>query len=472
VYERPLAPPSWLPGLHDDAPTFDPVPEHLGECFARVLGSPNVASKRWVFEQYDSLVQGNTLAGPGGDAALVRIEGSLRALAVSTDGNGRYGFLDPYLGGAHAVAEAARNVACTGARPVAATNCLNFGSPERAEIMGQFRDTVDGMADACQVLGTPVTGGNVSFYNQTGELAVHPTPVVGVLGVIDDVTRRTSMAFREEGQLIYLLGDTHEEFGGSAWAQVVHDHLGGLPPRVDLARERLLAEILVAASRDGMIDAAHDLSDGGLIQAVTESCLKGGRGARLVTPDGLSPFTFLFSESAGRAVLAVPRGEETRFTDMCGARGMPATRIGVVDGDAIEVQDAFRRYFIPDSMRIVVVGPRQALLAAEIGAGNVRFHGRLLPDVAFRALPHHRVQVRNVVAPVRFVAQVGTVERHVRVQAGPRQRRIASRHAPQEASTRVHAVRVHQVGHGDDQLLPGDGVVVPEESEVPAEAGS
>jgi len=213
--------------------------------------------------------------------------------------------------------------------------------------MWQFAEAIRGLADACQQLGTPVTGGNVSLYNQTGEVAIHPTPVVAVLGVIVDVARRTPVAFQEEGQLLYLLGDTHEEFGGSAWSQVVHDHLGGLPPKVDLERERLLGEILISASRDGMIDSAHDLSDGGLIQAVVESALLGGKGARLVVPDGLDAFTFLFSESAGRAVVAVPRSEELRFNDMCGARGLPVTRIGVVDGDesdataVVEVQGEF-----------------------------------------------------------------------------------------------------------------------------------
>jgi phosphoribosylformylglycinamidine synthase subunit PurL len=207
--------------------------------------------------------------------------------------------------------------------------------------MWQFAEATRGLADACQVLGTPVTGGNVSLYNQTGDQAIHPTPVVAVLGVIDDVARRTPIGFAEPGQLLYLLGETREEFGGSAWAQVAHDHLGGMPPAVDLERERLLADILISASRDGMVDAAHDLSDGGLAQALAESCLRGGNGARVVLPDGLDAFTFLFSESAGRAVVAVPRSEELRFTDMCGARGLPAARIGVVDGDAIEVQGVF-----------------------------------------------------------------------------------------------------------------------------------
>ncbi|CAM5369178.1 Phosphoribosylformylglycinamidine synthase subunit PurL [Streptomyces tendae] len=179
--------------------------------------------------------------------------------------------------------------------PFAVSDCLNFGSPEDPAVMWQFAEAVRGLADGCQQLGTPVTGGNVSLYNQTGEAAIHPTPVVAVLGVIDDVARRTPVAFQEEGQLLYLLGDTREEFGGSAWSQVIHDHLGGLPPKVDLERERLLGEILISASRDGMIDSAHDLSDGGLVQAVVESALLGGKGARLVVPDGLDAFTFLFS---------------------------------------------------------------------------------------------------------------------------------------------------------------------------------
>lgn len=165
--------------------------------------------------------------------------------------------------------------------------------------------------------------------------------MVAVLGVIDDVTRRTPSAFAEEGQLLYLLGDTADELGGSAWSQVVHEHLGGLPPKVDLDREKLLGDILIAASRDGMIDAAHDLSDGGLGQALVESCLKGGHGARIIVPEGQDPFVFLFSESAGRAVVAVPRSEELRFNDMCTARGLPATRIGVVDGDVLDVQGQF-----------------------------------------------------------------------------------------------------------------------------------
>lgn len=273
--------------------------EELKDQVLKLVSSPNQASKSWITSQYDHFVQGNTVLAQPEDSGMIRIdEETGLGVAIATDGNGRYAKLDPYAGAQLALSEAYRNVATTGAKPLAVSDCLNFGSPEDPAVMWQFAEAIRGLADACQQLGTPVTGGNVSLYNQTGEVAIHPTPVVAVLGVIDDVARRTPVAFQEEGQLLYLLGDTHEEFGGSAWSQVVHDHLGGLPPKVDLERERLLAEILISASRDGMIDSAHDLSDGGLIQAVVESALQGGKGARLIVPDGLDAFTFLFSESA------------------------------------------------------------------------------------------------------------------------------------------------------------------------------
>ncbi|MGW1495750.1 phosphoribosylformylglycinamidine synthase subunit PurL [Streptomyces sp. NPDC002402] len=345
TYHRPYARPSWQDALQADDANKLPRPtgsEELREQVLALVSSPNQASKSWITDQYDRFVQGNTVLAQPEDAGMIRIDAeSNLGVAMATDGNGRYAKLDPYTGAQLALAEAYRNVAASGARPLAISDCLNFGSPEDPDVMWQFAEVTRGLADGCLQLGTPVTGGNVSLYNQTGEVAIHPTPVVAVLGVIDDVNRRTPIAFAEEGQLLYLLGDTREEFGGSAWSQVIHDHLGGLPPAVDLDREKLLGEILISASRDGMIDAAHDLSDGGLIQAVVESCLRGGTGARLIVPDGLDAFTFLFSESAGRAVVSVPRSEELRFNDMCGARGLPVTRIGVVDGDEVDVQGEF-----------------------------------------------------------------------------------------------------------------------------------
>ena len=276
---------------------------------------------------------------------MVRIdEETGRGVAISTDASGRYTYLDPYNGAQLALAEAFRNVAVSGAKPSAVSNCLNFGSPEDPAVMWQFSQAVRGLADGCAELGIPVTGGNVSFYNQTGSTAILPTPVVAVLGVIDDVRRRIPNGIgTEPGETLILMGDTLDEFDGSIWSQVQHDHLGGVPPKVDLQRERLLSDILIAASRDGLVSAAHDLSEGGLIQAVAEAALAGETGCRILLPEGADPFVWLFSESTGRVLVAVPRSEETRFTGMLTARQMPWTRIGVVDqgSDELEVQDQF-----------------------------------------------------------------------------------------------------------------------------------
>jgi phosphoribosylformylglycinamidine synthase subunit PurL len=274
---------------------------------------------------------GNTVLAQPEDAGLVRLdETSTRGVALATDGNGRYTRLDPYAGAQLALAEAYRNVATTGARPIAVTNCLNFGSPEDPGVMWQFAEAVRGLADGCQVLGTPVTGGNVSFYNQTGSTAILPTPVIGVLGVIDDVTRRTAQAFTHDGDLVYLLGDTRDEFGGSEW-HAMHGFLGGRPPAVDFAREQVLADVLITAAREGLVDAAHDLSEGGLAMALVETCLRGNTGVRIELPEGADPFVTLFSESTGRAVVSVARANETAFAELCADRGLPCHRIGRVD---------------------------------------------------------------------------------------------------------------------------------------------
>ena len=338
VYERPYTRPQWQDELQ--APSTLTRPEtgaELRTTLLMMLASPNLCSRAWVTDQYDRYVRGNTVLAQPEDAGVVRIdEETGLGMALATDANGRYAQLDPYAGAQLALAEAYRNVAVVGARPLAVTNCLNFGSPEDPAVMWQFAEAVRGLADACAALGVPVTGGNVSFYNQTGSTAVLPTPVVGVLGVLDDVARRTPSGFRTAGQMIYLLGTTRDEFGGSEWAHVVHGHLGGLPPAVDLDAEWQLAEILINASRDGLVDAAHDVSDGGLSQALVESCLRHGLGARVWVPDEIDPFVFLFAESAARAIVAVPRSEEVRFTDMCTARRFPHQRIGVIDDGAGE----------------------------------------------------------------------------------------------------------------------------------------
>jgi len=356
VYQRPVARPESQDHLTADSSRTLRRPrtgEELHATLLALLASPALCSRAFITDQYDRYVRGNTVLAEHADGGVLRIdEQTGRGIAISTDASGRYTQLDPYTGAQLALAEAHRNVAVTGATPVAVTNCLNFGSPEDPCVMWQFSQAVRGLADGCAALGIPVTGGNVSFYNQTGSTAILPTPVVGVLGVIDDVTRRIPTGLgAEPGETLLLLGDTHDEFDGSVWAQVTGDHLGGVPPKVDLAREKLLAEVLTAASRDGLVSAAHDLSEGGLIQAVVEAALAGETGCRILLPEefqeGDGPFVFLFSESAGRVLVAVPRTEESRFTAMCEARGLPAVRIGVVDqgpqgGEAaVEVQGQF-----------------------------------------------------------------------------------------------------------------------------------
>ncbi len=352
TYHRPLERPAYLDALQADTPHTLARPQDGDGAKAdllTLLASPNLCDKSWVTDQYDRYVLGNTALAMPDDAGVVRVdEETGRGVAISTDCNGRFAKLDPYTGAQLALAESYRNVATAGATPLAVTDCLNFGSPEDPGVMWQFREAVRGIAEGCKTLGIPVTGGNVSFYNQTGDVAIHPTPVIGVLGVMDDVARRTPSGWKTPGQVIYLLGATRDELAGGEWANVVHGHLGGLPPAVDLAAEQLLGDILVNASRDGLVDAAHDLSDGGLAIALAEATMRYGVGARIwldavCERDGIDPFTALFSESTARAVVAVPRSEEVRFTDMCTARGQVHARIGVVDDetDGLDVQGQF-----------------------------------------------------------------------------------------------------------------------------------
>ncbi|WP_032376372.1 phosphoribosylformylglycinamidine synthase subunit PurL [Rhodococcoides fascians] len=348
VYNRPVQRPDTQDDLVANTTASLQRPEtgdELRATLLKMIGSPQLCSRRFITEQYDRYVRGNTVLAENADAGVIRIdEKTGRGIALATDASGRYTALDPYRGAQLALAEAFRNVAVTGATPKAVTNCLNFGSPEDPSVMWQFQQAVRGLADGCVTLGIPVTGGNVSFYNQTGAEPILPTPVVGVLGVIDDVHRRIPTGLGlEPGETLILLGETYDEFDGSIWSQVEHDHLGGVPPKVDLAREQLLADILLSSSRDGLVSAAHDLSEGGLAQAVVEAALAGETGCRIIVPDGADPFVTLFSESSGRVLVAVPRTEETRFTGMCTARGLPWTRIGVVDegSDSIEVQGQF-----------------------------------------------------------------------------------------------------------------------------------
>jgi phosphoribosylformylglycinamidine synthase len=305
-----------------------------------LMGSPGLADKSWVTEQYDRYVRGDTVLAMPEDGGLIRVdETSGLGIALATDGNGRYCRLDPYLGTQLVLSEAYRNVAVTGARPLAVTNCLNFGSPEDPAVMWQFAEAVRGLADGCAALGVPVTGGNVSFYNQTGTTAIHPTPVVGVLGVHDDVRRRLSIGFPAGGGQIVLLGRTRAEFGGSAWAHVRHGHLGGVPPAPDLAAEQRLASLLAAAAAGGLLAAAHDLSDGGLAVALAESCLQGRTGCRVWLPG--DPFTWLFSESAARAIVTVRPGAEAQFAVLYTGHQVPGYAVGWAGGAELAVEECF-----------------------------------------------------------------------------------------------------------------------------------
>jgi phosphoribosylformylglycinamidine synthase len=275
---------------------------------------------------------GNTILAQPEDSGMIRVdEKTGLGVAVSTDCNARFAALDPYKGAQLALAESYRNVAVTGAKPLAVTNCLNFGSPEDPAVMWQFEQAVTGLADACLEMGTPVTGGNVSFYNQTGEVAIHPTPVIGVLGVIDNVERRTPMAWGLDGELVYVLGTTRDELAGSEWAHAIHAHLGGHPPVLDLQAEITLAEILVAGSAQQLFSAAHDVSEGGIAQTIAEMAMRSGVGVRLEVPTGLDAFTFLWSESATRAVVVVPQNKNDEFLDLCESKSFPVIKIGAVD---------------------------------------------------------------------------------------------------------------------------------------------
>jgi phosphoribosylformylglycinamidine synthase len=334
VYERPYARPDWQDRVQADGVDFLTRPssgQELAETLLALVGSPNLCDKSWVTDQYDRYVRGNSVLAQPEDAGLLRIdEQTGLGVALATDCNGRFAYLDPYVGAQLALAEAYRNVATTGARPVAITDCLNFGSPEDPSVMWQFSQAIDGLVDGCRALGTPVTGGNVSFYNQTGETAILPTPVVGVLGVIDDVSKRVPIGFAAQGDVIVLLGETRDELAGSVWADVVHDHLGGRPPVVDFDHERRLAELMIGLGQRGLLASAHDLADGGLAQGVVESSLRKGFGAVIELPSDADPFVSLFSESAGRVLVSLSEDQFPGLIELAEQCGIAHTRLGLV----------------------------------------------------------------------------------------------------------------------------------------------
>ncbi|HTM03349.1 MAG TPA: phosphoribosylformylglycinamidine synthase subunit PurL [Vicinamibacterales bacterium] len=341
VYRRPMQEPAYLREARRLSLDSLGQPLVARDALRALLAAPNVASKRWVYRQYDHMVRTNTLVVPGMGAGVVRVKETHRALALSTDCNGRFVYLDPYRGAQLAVAEASRNVACAGGLPIGATNCLNFGNPQKPEIMWQFAKAVEGMGAACRALDIPITGGNVSLYNETDGSAVLPTPVLGVVGLIENADRVVRRAFREAGEVIVLLGESRAELGGSEYLHVVHGLIRGVPPALDLEREAALQRLLVEGAASGLIRSAHDCAEGGLAITIAESCFDTGLGASIDVP-GLEAGHFgdvvtLFGESASRVVVSVRAQQAAELLALARKAGVPAAAIGTVGGGAVRM---------------------------------------------------------------------------------------------------------------------------------------
>ncbi len=337
----------------------------------RLLSSPTIASKEWAYRQYDSTVRTNTVIGPGGDAAVIRVRGTRKALAIKTDCNGRYVYLDPRVGGRIAVAEAARNVAAAGARPMAITNCLNFGNPRRPEVYYQLSEAIAGMGEACSALSTPVTGGNVSLYNESPSGAVYPTPVIGMIGLVNDVDHITRADFRTEGDAIVLFGDCTNDLGGSEYLARVHGVVAGSPPACDLQVERATIDALLECIEGGLVSSAHDCSDGGLAVALAECCMMNrgrqyGADVTLAFPADVASRAMLFGEAQARFVLSTSSVSEV--VAIARARNVPARRIGTVTASA-------------DGLRITT---NDRVLAADIASVSAAYHGAI-PAIMSRA---------------------------------------------------------------------------------------
>ncbi len=349
VYSRP----AWPLPEYEENRRLDlsglPLPKEYGSILLTLLASPTIGWKGRVWERYDHMLYLNTVVVPGSDAVVLRLPGGRRGIAVSCDGSGRYTFLDPYRGGALAVAEAARNVACSGAEPVALTNCVNFGNPERPEIMWQFAETLRGMRDAAIALGTPVTGGNVSFYNETTGRSIFPTPIVGVVGIVEEIAHVTRQGFTRAGDTILLLGETREELGGSEYLTLIHGRVQGEPPLPDLALEKAVQRVCLRAIREGLVHAAHDCSEGGLAVALAECCLSGREplGAEVSLSGDVRPDALLFGESASRILLAVPEAHVPRVRATAEKERVPLSVLGRTGGDVLAVRGEGLSFSLP-----------------------------------------------------------------------------------------------------------------------------
>jgi len=336
VYNRPTARPAYLDAANEFDRSVLPASKSSADAFRAILGSPTVASKRWVYRQYDHMVRTNSLVLAGMGAGVVRIKGTNRALAMSSDGNGRYCYLNPRRGAMLALAEAARNVACAGALPIGGTNCLNFGNPERPEIMWQFVETVEGLADACRALDIPITGGNVSLYNETDGQAIYPTPIIGVVGLIENAGHVVSRTFKQASDEIVLLGEGYGELGGSEYLKTIHGLVQGQPPELDLGRERSLIALLTRAAAAGLLQSAHDCSDGGVAVTLAECAFDtGGIGLAVDLPLVVDATATLFGESASRAVVSVNAANLQALLQLAAGLGVPARSIGRTGGSSL-----------------------------------------------------------------------------------------------------------------------------------------
>lgn len=337
IYNKPSAVPAYYEeNANVDTLRYEEVTD-LNGALDKVLSSPSVASKAWVYNQYDYMVRTSTAVQPGSDAAVVTIRGTRKGLAMTTDCNGRFVYLDPEVGGRIAVSEAARNVVCSGAEPLAITDNLNFGSPEKPDIFWQMEKAVDGMAEACRVLDAPVIGGNVSLYNENAKGAIYPTPVVGMVGLVHDTDHITTQGFKAEGDVVFLLGETFAELGGSEFQAVVHGVTEGRPPALDLNVEKKLLDSVLAAIQKGLVQSAHDLSEGGLAVALAESCISGSLGAKVDFATELRPDLALFSESQSRILLSATPDKAAELEQLIASYGVPVQKIGQVTGDKLEI---------------------------------------------------------------------------------------------------------------------------------------
>ncbi len=338
VYRRETEKPEYIERLNKIDMGKYPVSRDWNKDLITLLAAPNICDKSWVFEQYDSMVRTATAVGPGSDAAVMRIRKTRKAIALSTDCNGRYCYLNPRLGAMAAVAEAARNTACAGARPVAITNCLNFGNPYKPKIYYTFAEAIAGMGEACRILGTPVTGGNVSFYNEDPERAVFPTPTIGMLGIVDDIDHITTQFFKDSGDWIYLIGRNKEELGASEYLHTIFGENIGPVPSLDLNFEKKLQEALLTAIREGIIKSAHDCADGGLAVALAECCISDKEnliGATIRLEEKIRPDCLLFGETQSRIIVSVHKDMASRLTEIIMKAGLPIKLIGEVGGDRL-----------------------------------------------------------------------------------------------------------------------------------------